>query len=219
MHNEVANSRFISEPSYARSLKVPVRELQANHRGSVLNHLLLLNEDDRRLRFGTQTTNGVIERYVKRLDFKQDKLFGHFDAQLNLVGIAHLAYLPTKEHSKAAEFGVSVLPDGRGQGLGTALLARASVHARNTGIKTLFVHCLINNKAMMHIARKAGMHVELAYGDADAYLRLPPLNHSTMMGEATDRQWADYDYFVKENWKRSRDAWYWLLGKPLTHTT
>ena len=220
MHNKTANSSFVGKPPYVASLIVHVRELQANQRGQVLNHLLLLNDDDRRLRFGTQTTNGVIERYVEGLDFEQDKLFGHFDSQLKLAGIAHLAYLPkAKEHSQAAEFGVSVLPDGRGQGIGTALLARASVHARNTGIQTLFVHCLANNKAMMHMARKAGMHIELAYGDADAHLRLPPSNHSSIVGEATYKQWADYDYVVKENWKRLKDAWYWLLGKPLTHTT
>ena len=220
MHNKAAKTRFISKLSYTASLFVHVRELHANHREQILHHLLLLNEGDRRLRFGTQTSNEVIERYIECLDFTKDKLFGHFDALLNLTGIAHLAYLPiVNEQSEAAEFGVSVLPKGRGQGIGTALLARASIHARNTGIKTLLVHCLANNKAMMHIARKAGMHVELAYGDADAHLRLLPANHTTIVEEATNRQWADFDYVVKANWKRSKDAWSWLLGKPLTHTT
>lgn len=219
MHNKAINGRFNSKPPYAAISIIPVRELQASHREQVLNHLLLLNDDDRRLRFGNQTTDGVIERYVERLNFKQDKLFGHFDTQLNLAGIAHLAYLPlAKEHSQAAEFGVSVLPDGRGRGIGTALLARASVHARNTGIKTLFVHCLANNKAMMHIARKAGMHVEFAYGDADAHLSLLPSNHSTIVEEAANKQWADFDYVVKESYKRSKNAWCWLLGKSFTST-
>lgn len=220
MHNKVANTRPFSKKPYAASLIVHVRELDGGHRGQILNHLLLLNEEDRRLRFGTQTPNEVIERYVERLDFKRDKVFGHFDAVLNLVGIAHLAYLPiANEQPEAAEFGVSVLCSGRGQGVGTALLARASIHARNTGIKTLFVHCLANNKAMMHIARKAEMHVDLVHGDADARLRLLPANHSTIVEEATDKQWADFDYVVKDNWKRSKDAWFWLLGKPLAHTT
>lgn len=220
MHNKLANSRFVNKPPYAASLTVPVRELHASHRKQILQHFLLLNEDDRRLRFGTKTPNEVIELYVDRLDFKLDKVFGHFNSLLNLVGIAHLAYLPMiKNQSESAEFGVSVLPNGRGQGIGTALLARASVHARNTGIKTLFVHCLANNKAMMHIARKTGMDVELAYGDADAHLRLQPANHSTIVEEATNRQWADFDYVAKESWKRSKEAWCWLLGKPLDSAT
>lgn len=220
MHNKLADSLFISKSPYAASLVVPVRELHSNHRGQILNHLLLLNEDDRRLRFGAQTPNEVIGHYVEHLDFKKDKVFGHFDAMLNLIGIAHLAYLPmTHDRSQSAEFGVSVLTSGRGRGIGTALLARASVHARNTAIKTLFVHCLAHNKAMMHIARKAGMQVELAYGDADARLRLPPANHSTIVEEATDKHWADFDYVVKENCKRLKDTWHWLIKKPLSHPT
>lgn len=219
MHNTFANSRLLSK-AYTASAIVPVRELTATHRGQILNHLILLNEDDRRLRFGIQTPDEVIERYVEGLDFNTDKVFGHFDSLLSLSGIVHLAYLPkTLNQSASAECGVSVLPDGRGRGIATALLVRASVHARNTGINTLFVHCLTNNKAMMHIARKAGMEIDFSHGDADACLRLPPANHSTMVDEASNKQWADFDYVVKENWKRSKDTWFWFLGKPFTHTT
>jgi RimJ/RimL family protein N-acetyltransferase len=197
-------------------LAVPVRELHAGHRDEILQHLLLLNEEDRRLRFGTQTPDEVIHHYVEDLDFGKDTVFGSFDAQLKLIGMAHLAYLPkTKDHALAAEFGVSVLPNGRGQGIGTALLARASVHSRNTRIDTLFVHCLANNRAMMHLAQKAGMRVEYAYGDADAYLKLPPANPATLVEEAANEQWAGFDYAVKENFKRSNDVLSWLLGKPI----
>jgi hypothetical protein len=134
--------------------------------------------------------------------------------------MAHLAYLPkTKGKPLAAEFGVSVLPTGRGQGIGTALLARASVHSRNTRIETLFVHCLANNRAMMHLAQKAGMLVEYAYGDADAYLKLPPANSGTIVEEAANEQWADFDYAIKENMKRSNDAWSWFMGKPVVRPT
>jgi RimJ/RimL family protein N-acetyltransferase len=201
-------------------LAVPVRELHAGHRAEILRHLLLLNEEDRRLRFGTQTPDEVIHHYVEGLDFNKDTVFGSFDSQLNLVGMAHLAYLPkTKGQPQAAEFGVSVLSDGRGQGIGTALLARASVHSRNTRIETLFVHCLANNRAMMHLAQKTGMRVEYAYGDADAYLKLSPANPGTIVEEAANEQWADFDYALKENFKRSNDAWSWFLGKPIARPT
>ena len=219
MHNKLANGHLPSKPHKAGPA-VPVRELHAGHRSVILRHLLLLNEEDRRLRFGTQTPDEVIHHYVEGLDFNRDKVFGSFDSQLNLVGMAHLAYLPkTKGQPQAAEFGVSVLPNGRGQGIGTALLARASVHSRNTRIETLFVHCLANNRAMMHLAQKAGMRVEYAYGDADAYLKLPPANPATIVEEAANEQWADFDYALKENFKRSSDAWSWLLGKPVVRPT
>jgi RimJ/RimL family protein N-acetyltransferase len=219
MHNKLANSHSPTKP-YMAGLAVPVRELHAGHRKEILCHLLLLNEADRRLRFGTQTPDEVIHHYVEGLDFNKDTVFGSFNSQLNLIGMAHLAYLPkTNGSPQAAEFGVSVLPGGRGQGIGTALLARASVHSRNTGIGTLFVHCLANNRAMMHLAQKAGMRVEYTYGDADACLKLPPANPGTIAQEAANEQWADFDYAVKENFKRSNEAWSWFLGKPIARPT
>jgi len=219
MHNKLANSHLPGKPYTAVSV-VPVRELHAGHRVRILQHLLLLNEEDRRLRFGTQTPDEVIHRYVENLDFNRDTIFGSFDSQLNLIGLAHLAYLPkTKGQPLAAEFGVSVLPNGRGQGIGTALLARASVHSRNTRIEVLFVHCLANNRAMMHLAQKAGMLVEYAHGDADAYLKLPPANSGTIVEEVANEQWADFDYALKENFKRSNDVWSWFLGKPVVRVT
>jgi RimJ/RimL family protein N-acetyltransferase len=219
MHNKLAN---IHSPSklYAAGQVVPVRELHIGHRAQILRHLLLLNDEDRRLRFGTQTPDEVIHRYVEALNFNRDAVFGSFDSQLSLIGMAHLAYLPKiKGQPNAAEFGVSVLPDGRGQGIGTALLARASVHSRNTRMEILFVHCLANNKAMMHLAQKAGMSVEYAYGDADAYLKLPPANSGTIVEEAANEQWADFDYALKENLKRSNEVWSWFLGKPVFRPT
>ena len=214
MHNKLTKIKLPSRPN-AAGIPVPVRELNASHRTAILHHFLQLNDEDRRLRFGTQTPDEVIEHYVAGLDFNQDTVFGIFDAQLNIVGLAHLAYLPVfKSKARAAEFGVSVLPEGRSQGLGTALLGRAAVHSRNTRIETLFVHCLANNRAMMHLAQKAGMSVEYAYGDADAYLKLPPANSSTIVEEAANVQWADFDYALKANLKRSNNAWSWLLGRP-----
>lgn len=219
MNNKLASNQSPTKP-YMAGLVVPVRELHAGHRLKVLSHLLLLSDEDRRLRFGTQTPDEVIRRYVADLDFNRDAVFGSFDSQLNLIGMAHLAYMPkVKGQPQTAEFGVSVLPNGRGQGIGTALLARAAVHSRNTCIETLFVHCLANNRAMMHLAQKTGMRVEYAYGDADAFLTLPPANPSTIVEEATSEQWADFDYALKENFNRSKAAWSWFLGKRVARPT
>jgi RimJ/RimL family protein N-acetyltransferase len=214
MHKKTANDHSPAMP-YRAGQAVPVRELHAGYREQILNHLLQLNDEDRRLRFGTQTPDEVIRHYVEHLDFNKDAIFGVFDLDLRLIAMAHLAYLPEqKGQARSAEFGVSVLPEGRGQGLGTALLQRSAVHSRNTRIETLYVHCLANNKAMMHLAQKAGMTVEYAYGDADACLKLPPASTATIVEEAANEQWADMDYVLKENLKRSNEAWWWFLGRP-----
>jgi len=214
MHNKLASKHLPTKP-YLAGQAIPVRELHAGHLEEILQHLLQLNDEDRRLRFGSQTPDEVIERYVRGLDFNKDAVFGIFDLDLKLIGMAHLAYLPEiKGHARAAEFGVSVLLEGRAQGLGTALLQRSAVHSRNTRVETLFVHCLSNNKAMMHLAKKTGMSVEYAYGDADAYLKLPPASPATIVQEAANKQWADFDYAWKANLKRSNRAWWWFLGRP-----
>ncbi|QKM61444.1 GNAT family N-acetyltransferase [Polynucleobacter arcticus] len=219
MHNKLA-SGYLSRQPYTAGPAVPVRELHEGYRAEILAHLLLLDDEDRRLRFGTQTPDEVIHHYAERLNFNRDALFGSFDSQLNLIGMAHLAYLPKlKGQSQAAEFGVSVLPNSRGQGIGTALLARASVRSRNTRIETLFVHCLANNRAMMHLAHKADMRIEYAHGDADAYLTLAPASPSTIAEEAVNEQWAGFDYALKENFKRSNAAWSWLLNKLVASPT
>ena len=190
-----------------------VRELDDTHRAAALSHFLALEADDRHLRFGSPTSDAIIERYVSNLNFSCDALFGVFNGALDLVGIAHLAYVPSaNEGPHSAEFGVSVLHDSRHRGLGAALLARAAVHARNTHINTLFVHCLAKNKAMMHLAQKLGMRVEFAYGDADAYLILPPANAQSILHEASQEQMADLDYALKANLKQSKRIWRWFYG-------
>ena len=190
-----------------------VRELDDTHRAAALSHFLALEADDRHLRFGSPTSDAIIERYVANLNFNRDALFGVFNDALDLVGIAHLAYVPSaNDGTRSAEFGVSVLHADRHRGLGAALLARAAVHARNTHIDTLFVHCLAKNKAMMHLAHKLGMRVEFAYGDADAYLILPPANAQSILHEASQEHMADLDYALKANLKQSKQIWRWFYG-------
>ena len=206
---------FVHDFAGGRAANPPtlVRELDDTHRAAVLRHFLTLEADDRHLRFGSPTSDAVIKRYVANLAFSRDALFGVFNDALDLVGIAHLAYVPPEKDSlRSAEFGVSVLHHSRHRGLGAALLARAAVHARNTHIDTLFVHCLAKNKAMMHLAQKLGMRVEFAYGDADAYLILPPANAQSILDEASQEQMADLDYVLKANLKQSKQIWRWFFG-------
>jgi len=185
---------------------VLVRELHAGHREKILDHLLGLSNDDRTLRFGMYTSDEVIKRYVASIDFLNDSVFGVFDNELHLIGLAHLGYpLFGNQTNKTAEFGVSVSQSGRGIGIGSALFKRASTHARNTHIEILYVHCLSSNKVMMHIAKKAGMAIEFSYGEADAYLRLTPPNNASIMSEAVQAQAADIDYAIKRNFKNSKN--------------
>ncbi|SMG40178.1 GNAT family N-acetyltransferase [Paraburkholderia susongensis] len=176
---------------------VLVRELTAVDRDRLLAHFLELGEDDRLLRFGQVVPNRVIENYVRTIDFTRDTVFGVFNSKLELTGVGHLAYLPAEGDKRTAEFGVSVLESARGQGIGTKLFERAAIRSRNTRVTMLYIHCLSRNSTMMHIAKKAGMKIEYAYGEADAYLTLPPADQSSILTEMLQEQAAVFDYALK----------------------
>ncbi|WP_179405460.1 GNAT family N-acetyltransferase [Burkholderia guangdongensis] len=194
---------------------VLVRELASKDREHLLTHFLALNDDDRLLRFGQIVPDHVIENYVRSIDFGRDTVFGVFDQELALVGVGHLAYLPAEGDTRTAEFGVSVLERARGQGVGTKLFERAAIRSRNTRVTTLYIHCLSRNATMMHIAKKAGMRIEYAYGEADAYLSLPPATHSTIIAEMMQEQAAVFDYALKRQACRTSRIFESLMSTPL----
>jgi len=196
----VASDRPLSD---AARKPVLVRELSSADRERLLAHFLSLDEDDRLLRFGQIVPDHVIENYVRNLNFTNDTVFGVFSASLELVGVGHLAYLPAQGDKRTAEFGVSVLESARGRGIGTKLFERAAIRSRNTHVSELYVHCLSRNKTMMHIARKAGMKIEYAYGEADAYLSLQPADQTSIMAEMLQEQAAVFDYAIKRQAHRA----------------
>ena len=176
-----------------------VQKLVAFQRDEIIRHLQQLSPQDRRLRFGAPMPDAAIEKYVKGIDFAQDKVFGIFEHDLTLTGVAHLAL---DAGADSAELGLSVVPAQRGKGYGYALLSRAKLHARNLTYKKLYMHCLAENQVVIHLARKAGMTVVTEYDEADAHVALGdgPLTDYTR--EAFHDQIALVDYLFKRqtNW-------------------
>lgn len=198
------------ESKNAAESKPPVRikELSERDRRSVLMHFLALGEKDRLLRFGTVLSDELITKYVQKLDFSRDTVFGVYDGKLALVGIGHLAFAPRETvpsvtdatlKERVAEFGVSVLESARGLGIGSKLFKRAAIHCRNADVDTLYMQCLASNQTMIHIAKKAGMEIHRDHGETDAYLKLLPANPGSVMQEAVEEQVATFDYALKAN--------------------
>jgi RimJ/RimL family protein N-acetyltransferase len=196
----VASDRPLSD---AARLPVLVRELSSADRERLLTHFLALDEDDRLLRFGQVVPDHVIENYVRNLNFTSDVVFGVFDNKLELIGAGHLAYLPAEGDKRTAEFGVSVLESARGRGIGSKLFERAAMRSRNSQVSVLYMHCLSRNSTMMHIAKKSGMKIEYAYGEADAYLSLAPADQTSIMAEMLQEQAAVFDYAIKRQAHRA----------------
>ena len=180
-------------------MQIVTRELGRLERGKVLAHFLALEAEDRRLRFGLPLSDDSIAKYVASIDFGRDAVFGVFDDELRLAGAAHLAR--AEGH---AELGVSVLPAHRGRGIGAALLERAHTHARNWGIGTLFMHCLTENAAMMHLAREQNMRIVAASGEADAHLTLQPANPASLAQALLAERVGLFDYALKSQFDAAR---------------
>jgi GNAT superfamily N-acetyltransferase len=179
---------------------VPIRSLGPRHRERIATHLLALNVSDRYLRFGYPATDAQISKYVDLLDFEQDEVFGIFNRRLELIAMAHLAHAgveATPERPSMSEFGVSVLPSARSRGFGRRLFEHATLHARNRGVETLFIHALSENTAMLKIARNAGATIVRAGSESDAWLKLPPDTLASHVGELVEHRAAELDYQVK----------------------
>jgi ribosomal protein S18 acetylase RimI-like enzyme len=190
-------------PPSPRPYWVPVRSLTKRHRPRILAHLLALPPHDRYLRFGYAASDEQVARYADQIDFARDEVFGIFNRKLVLIAQAHLAGLANR---REAEFGVSVLPQARGRGYGGRLFDHAVLHARNRGIDTLLVHVLVENTAMLKIARNAGATVEREGGEALARLRLPADDFRSRLDALVEDGVAELDYQLKAQSRRVADA-------------
>lgn len=176
---------------------VPIRSLSARHRPRILAHLLALDMNDRYLRFGYPAADDQIRRYVERIAFERDEIFGVSNRRLELIALAHLAYEPSVDTDpgkpSAAEFGVSVAVHGRGRGLGARLFDHAVLRARSRHVDTIVIHALSENVAMLKIVRNAGATIERTGVDSEAHLRLPPENFATVATDVSQQQSGEGD--------------------------
>lgn len=184
---------------------IPIRPIGAEYRPQLRRHFLALDAEDRYLRFGYAASDEQIGRYVDGIDFAHDEVFGVFSRKLELLAVAHLAIGQAR-----AEFGVSVLPRARGLGIGTRLFRTGALHARNRGLRQLFMQCLSSNTAMRKIARRAGMAVRDGGGQTEAYLELPPDDWRSHLQALVDAQTGYWDYALKLFMRQWRC--FWLFG-------
>jgi RimJ/RimL family protein N-acetyltransferase len=170
---------------------LPVR-LRPTDQEALVEHFLALNADDRRLRFGASLSDDAVRNIQERIDFERDELFGVTDDDLRLVGVVHVAFYRNK-----AELGLSVLPAARGLGIGNALFERAVMHLTNRAVREVFVHCLSENTAMMHLAQKHGMHAVRDGPETDSYLVLPSPTPLSIFTEWMHSSHADSLHLVR----------------------
>jgi GNAT superfamily N-acetyltransferase len=176
-------------------LNALTRELHANERPQLLTHLLALDAEDRHLRFAHMLSDDGIRHYVEGIDLSRDAVFVVTDTNLAIIGAAHLA-----REDGHAQLGISVLPHSRRRGVGGALLERCAARARNWDMRVMFMNCLVENAAMMHLARKQGMKIAVSGADAEAFVRLPRADLTSLAADAVAEHLGLFDHAQKSTW-------------------
>ena len=172
MHEESRQIAPRSSPLLPRHLLdwvALMERLTPDDRPGLVAHFRALDLDDRRRRFGVPVDDDFLARYVDGLDFGRDVVFGVCSGPGEWLGAGHLVL-----GGPTAELGLSVHAEARGRGLGGAIFRFAVAHAARAGVGRLYMHCLTTNRAIMAIARSAGMSIESDGGESDAYLVVPP---------------------------------------------
>ena len=139
-----------------------IRKLWIGEAGIYRNHLLRLDRDSRHNRFGGAVSGEFIESYVTTT-FSLNSVIHGFFVDGVLRGAAELRPLgPT--FAREAEVAFSIETEWQSHGVGSALLERTLLAARNRTIKTLHMACLANNRRMQDLARKFEAELSFDFG-------------------------------------------------------
>lgn len=172
------------------------RKLSVVDKYKLISHLQSLQGEERRLRFGGSVGDDYIASYVEKSFETDSKWFGIDHIDNRIVAACHVAIL-----DQMAELGCSVDADYRNQGLAQAMFDRAVTWLRTRGIQDVCMHCLSENAAMKHIARKNDMTVVSEYGESDANVHLDPPTAIVHIQDAYADRMAMYDMLAKEQIK------------------
>ena len=140
------------------------------------DHLLRLDKESRRNRFGGAVSDEFIENYTELSRGLDAVMHGYFvDGMLR--GVAELRPLG-KEFAQEAEAAFSIERPWQSHGVGSALLERTLLAARNRGIKLLHMACLANNQRMVDLAKKFDAELTFDFGSVVGEVEAP---HPTPM--------------------------------------
>jgi GNAT superfamily N-acetyltransferase len=139
-----------------------IRKLWIGEADRYCDHLLRLDPASRHSRFGGAVADEFIGDYVDRT-FTLNAVMHGFFVDGVLRGAAELRPLGPA-FSREAEAAFSIETPWQSHGVGSALLDRTLLAARNRGITTLHMACLADNRRMQDLARKFSAELSFDFG-------------------------------------------------------
>ncbi len=164
---------------------VHIRRLRRSDRAEFLAHLLRLDGESRRMRFGSAVNDGFLTRYAQSTLGPGGMAKGLF-IDRTLRGVAELREIG----SPMPEAAFSLEPLWQGQGYGTRLFSSLVDGARNAALPHFKIQCLRDNVAMQRIARRHEAELQFAEGEVVAELRHPGGDFASLLREASEEHFA-----------------------------
>jgi GNAT superfamily N-acetyltransferase len=165
-----------------------IRRLRAAERDKVRDHLLRLDGEDRQLRFGGYASPARIAAYCAELDLRRALILGYLvEGEVRAIGeLKPLA----GSGPRAAEIAISVERPYQGRGVGSRLLRRLVIAARNRLFERLYMVCLIDNGRMVRLARRFDSRLNVDHGEVEARIEPPWPTWWTVLEETLDEAGA-----------------------------
>ena len=135
------------------------------------DHLLRLDPDDRRQRFGLEVSEDVVTAHALAV-FEVGTVIHGFFVDGVLRGAAELHIL-SRTPPVEAELAFSVEAEYRNSGIGSALFGRTLLVARNRGVATVIMSCLPSNRRMQSLAKKFDAKIRYNLADVIGELKTP----------------------------------------------
>jgi GNAT superfamily N-acetyltransferase len=158
-----------------------IRKLWIHEADHYRDHLLRLDAAGRRNRFGGVASDDRIREHVKASILLEAVIHGFFVDGI-LRGAAELRSTG-KPFSGEAEAAFSVEKPWQSHGVGSELLSRTLLAARNRGIKFLQMNCLADNRRMQQLARKFDADLHFDFGSVVGEVTSPRPTLLSMMRE------------------------------------
>ena len=163
-----------------------IRKLWIGETDAYRDHLLRLDRDSRNTRFSGTVSDDFIARHAATAIGLGVVVHGFFvdgvmrgAAELRRNGASLGGML-----SDGAEAAFSIEQEWQSHGVGTVLLERTLLSARNRGIKHLRMDCLADNRRMQQLARKFEADLSFDFGSVVGEVDPPRSTPLSLMREA-----------------------------------